>query len=132
MDAATSGEEIRRWLDEVWSRTEAAVILQGGEDGGPLAGRTLLGDVFDPDDLAELRALTTGGDFMNDICRCHGSLTVALLDADGEFIASGSYHGRSDIAWERGRFGNNLEVADPERLLDVLERHVGRSLRPPS
>ncbi|MFI6489700.1 hypothetical protein [Streptomyces sp. NPDC050564] len=56
---------------------------------------------------------------------------MALLDADGEFIASGSYHGRTDIAWERGRFGNNLEVADPERLLVFLERHAGRSLGPP-
>ncbi|GGN75746.1 hypothetical protein GCM10011579_056100 [Streptomyces albiflavescens] len=107
------------------------MILKHGDDGGPLAERRVLGEVFDRDGLAELRALTTTGEFLNDICRCHGSLTVALLDADGEFIASGSYHGRTDISWERGRFGNNLEVADPERLRAFLERRVGRSSGPP-
>ncbi|MER6352258.1 hypothetical protein ABT186_10495 [Streptomyces sp. NPDC001634] len=122
LDDVASGDEIRIWLDEVWGRTEAALVLEGGDDGGPLAERPVLGEVCDPEELAELRALTTAGDFLDDICRCYGSLTLALLDAEGEFIGSGSYHGRTDIAWERGRFRNNLQVADPAGLLDFLER----------
>lgn len=113
---------VRGWLDEVWGRTEAAVVLEGGENGGPLAERGLIGEVFDAEGLAELRALTTTGEFVDDICRCFGSVTIALLDAEGEFIGAGSVHGRTDVSWERGRFGNNLEVADPERLARFLER----------
>ncbi|MFE0514768.1 hypothetical protein [Streptomyces sp. NPDC058964] len=120
---ARAGDEIRVWLDDVWDRAAAAVILRGGDDAGPLARRPVLAEIYDDGTLAELRALTTTGDFSGDICRCHGSLTVALLDAHGEFIGSGSHHGRTDIAWERGRFRNNLEVADPGQLLAFLERH---------
>lgn len=116
-----NGDEIRAWLDDTWARTEAAVLLAGGE-GRPLAQRPIVGEVFDPAHLAELRELTTTGVFLDDICRCLGSLTVALLDADAEFIGSGSLHG-TDIAWERSRFRNNLEVAAPGPLLDFLERH---------
>ncbi|MGH1554515.1 hypothetical protein ACRAWF_29030 [Streptomyces sp. L7] len=118
-----SGAVVRDWLDDVWGRTEAAVVLGGGDDGGPLARRGLIGEVFDPEELAELRTLTTTGEFADDICRCHGSVTIALLDAEGEFIGSGSVHGETDVSWERGRFRNNLEVADPERLVGFLERH---------
>ncbi|WP_262059025.1 hypothetical protein [Streptomyces sp. STR69] len=118
-----NGPEIRDWLDEVWGRTEAAVVLEGGDYSGPLAGRRICGEVFDPEDVAELRALTTTGEFANDICRCHGSVTIALLDAEAEFIGSGSVHGETDVSWERGRFRNNLEVADPEGLVAFLERH---------
>ena len=114
---------VREWLDEVWARTEAAVVLRGGDDGGPLARRDILGEVFDSADLAELRSLTTAGEFQDDICRCHGSVTIALLDMDCEFIGSGSVHGQTDVSWERGRFRNNLEVAAPERLVAFLERH---------
>ncbi|WP_329258042.1 hypothetical protein OG223_36510 [Streptomyces sp. NBC_01478] len=117
-----NGAEVRDWLDEVWGRTEAAVVLAGGDDGGPLAKRGLIGEVFDPEELAELRTLTTTGTFADDICRCHGSMTIALLDAEGEFIGSGSVHGETDVSWERGRFRNNLEVADPEQLVGFLER----------
>ncbi|WP_406173684.1 hypothetical protein [Streptomyces sp. NBC_00996] len=56
MDEGTGGDEIRTWLEEAWGRTEAAVILQHGDDGGPLAERPVLGEVFDRDGLAELRA----------------------------------------------------------------------------
>ncbi|MFF4255981.1 hypothetical protein ACFY1L_32715 [Streptomyces sp. NPDC001663] len=118
-----SGEVVRAWLDEVWERAEAAVVLDGGDNGGPLAGRRVRGEVFDPEALAELRSLTTAGEFADDICRCHGGLTIALLDAEGEFIGSGSVHGETDVSWERGRFRNNLEVADPAGLVAFLERH---------
>ncbi|MFF7447021.1 MULTISPECIES: hypothetical protein [unclassified Streptomyces] len=121
MPEVTGGDEIRGWLARVWDRTEAALILEGGDDGGPLAGRRVLGEVTDPADLGELRTLTTAGDFLDDRCRCHGSLTIALLDVDAEFIGSGSYHGRTDVSW--ADFGNNLRVAEPERLLDFLTRY---------
>lgn len=117
------GAGIRDWLDAVWERAEAAVVLEGGDNGGPLAQRTVLGEVFGSEDLAELRALTTTGTFTDDICRCHGSVTIALLDAECEFIGGGSVHGETDVSWERARFRNNLEVADPERLVVFLERH---------
>ncbi|WP_405950755.1 hypothetical protein OG588_35115 [Streptomyces prunicolor] len=122
--SGANGAEILGWLDEVWARTAAAVVLEGGDNGGPLAERGLLGEVFDAEDLAGLRSLTTTGTFADDICRCHGRATIALLDADGEFIGSGSVHGGTDVSWERGRFHNNLEVADPERLAGFLERHA--------
>jgi hypothetical protein len=118
-----NGAEVRDWLDEVWGRTAAAVVLEGGDNGGPLAERGLIGEVFDAEELAELRILSTTGTFADDICRCLGSVTVALLDTEGEFIGSGSVHGATDLSWERGRFRNNLEVADPERLVAFLERH---------
>ncbi|MGX9886430.1 hypothetical protein [Streptomyces sp. NPDC002276] len=117
-----SGAEIRGWLDDVWGRTEAAVVLDGGDNGGPLAERGLIGEVFDAEGLAELRALTTTGTFMDDICRCFGSVTIALLDAEGEFIGSGSVHGLTDVSWEHDRFLNNLELTDPEKLVGFLER----------
>ncbi|MEV0736503.1 hypothetical protein AB0I51_11110 [Streptomyces sp. NPDC050549] len=81
-----------------------------------------MGEVFDAEELTELRALVTTGTFADDICRCHGSVTIALLDAEGEFIGSGSVHGRTDVSWECDRFRNNLEVADPERLVAFLTR----------
>ncbi|MEU2926604.1 hypothetical protein ABZ636_16405 [Streptomyces sp. NPDC007251] len=114
---------IRAWLAGAWSRTEAALILGGTALGTPLAGRPVVGEVFDRAGLAELRALTTTGEFLGDLCRCPGSPTVALLDADGAFIGSGALHGGRDISWERGRFRNNLTVADPDGLLAFLERH---------
>jgi len=118
-----SGDEIRVWLDDVWGRTEAAVVLARGDDGGPLARRRVLAEVYDDDALTELRELTTSGEFTGDICRCFGSLTVALLDARGDFIGSGSYHGQDALSWERGSFRNNLEVADPEGLDAFFRRH---------
>ncbi|WP_329349327.1 hypothetical protein OG226_16510 [Streptomyces sp. NBC_01261] len=120
--SGASGAEILGWLDEVWGRTAAAVVLEGGDNGGPLAERGLIGEVFDAEDLAELRTLTTTGTFADDICRCLGRVTIALLDTEGEFIGSGSVHGGTDVSWERDRFRNNLEVAAPERLVAFLER----------
>ncbi|MEV6510710.1 hypothetical protein [Streptomyces sp. NPDC051642] len=122
--SGANGAEILGWLDAVWGRTEAAVVLDGGDNYGPLAERRLMGEVFDAEDLAELRSLTTTGTFVDDICRCNGSVTIALLDTEGEFIGSGSVHGGTDVSWERGRFHNNLEVVDPERLAAFLERHA--------
>ncbi|WP_369249347.1 hypothetical protein [Streptomyces sp. R41] len=122
MPVSASGDEIRAWPDDTWARTEAAALLAGGE-GRPLAERSVVGEGFAPAPLTELRELTTTGVFLDDICRCLGSLTVALLDGDGEFIGGGSFHGGTDIAWEWSRFRNNLEVAAPGRLLDFLARH---------
>ncbi|MFB7337278.1 hypothetical protein FNH09_31775 [Streptomyces adustus] len=119
----TGGGETQRWLEDAWDRAEAAVVLVGGDDAGPLAGRRLLAEVYDDDALAELRELTTSGAFTGDICRCHGSLTVALLDAGGDFIGGGSCHGRDTVSWERGRFRDDLEVADPEGLSAFLHRY---------
>ena len=120
--SGASAAEILDWLDEVWGRTAAAVVLEGGDNYGPLAERGLIGEVFDAEELAELRSLTTTGAFIDDACRCFGSVTIALLDADGEFIGSGSVHGGTDVSWERDRFGNNLEVADPEQMVAFLGR----------
>ncbi|MCF3133445.1 hypothetical protein [Streptomyces olivochromogenes] len=126
-----SADEVRAWLDEVWDRTEAALILRGGDDAGPLGRRPVLAEIYDDDVLAELRVLTTTGDFTGDICRCHGSLTVGLLDARGDFLGGGSLHGETDVSWEPRRFRNNLAVADPAGLLAFLERHVAYPLKPP-
>ncbi|MGW1803665.1 hypothetical protein [Streptomyces sp. NPDC002078] len=60
-------------------------------------------EVFAPEELTELRAPTTTGEFTRDICRCPGSPTIALLDAAAEFIGAGGLHGGRDISWERGR-----------------------------
>lgn len=97
-------------------------MLRGGEDAGPLAGRPVVAGVFERDDLAQLRGLTTTGESPGDICRRFGSLAIALPDAEDECAGSGSHHGRTDIARERGRFGDNLEVADPAGPLALLER----------
>ncbi|MGV9247404.1 hypothetical protein [Streptomyces sp. NPDC003710] len=122
---AAGGDEIRAWLDEAWACSEAAVVLRGGEDAGPLAGRRVVAEVFEHDDLAQLRALTTTGESPGDIRRCFGSLTIALPDAEDECAGSVSHQGRTDIARERGRFGDNLEVADPAGPLAFPERLGG-------
>ncbi|MEU6668785.1 hypothetical protein [Streptomyces sp. NPDC046727] len=120
---AAAGTEIRAWLAEVWPRTEAALVLAGGDVGVPLADRPVLGEIFDDADLAELRGLAADGEFTGSVCRCPGSLTVALLGADGAVIGAASLHGGTDLAWERGRFRNNLEVADPQGLCAFLSRY---------
>ncbi|WP_338700810.1 hypothetical protein V2W30_27925 [Streptomyces sp. Q6] len=119
---ATGGTAIRAWLDDVWGRAEAAVLLAGGDTDVPLTERPVCGEVYDADALAELRALTTGGVFADDICRCLGGMTLVLLDAGGEFIARGSLHGPETVAWERARFRNNLDLTDPDGLRRFLER----------
>ncbi|MGP4045195.1 hypothetical protein [Streptomyces sp. 2A115] len=43
MTDSANGDGIGTWLDEVWARTEAAVILQGGDGGGPLVERRIRG-----------------------------------------------------------------------------------------
>ncbi|MFI5685016.1 hypothetical protein [Streptomyces sp. NPDC051636] len=82
------GDEIRRWLDGVRDRTEGVWILAGGDNGSPLARRPVVGEVHGPAGLAELRTLATTGEFLDGICRCFGSLTLALLDAGAEIIGS--------------------------------------------
>ncbi|GGS96533.1 hypothetical protein [Streptomyces cinerochromogenes] len=118
-----SGAEVRLWLAQAWPRAEAALVLAGGDVRASLADRPVLGEIFDDARLAELRHLATEGDFTDDICRCPGSLTVALLDARGLVIGSASLHGGTDLAWERGRFRNNLAVADPPGLRALLRRY---------
>ncbi|MGW3175651.1 hypothetical protein [Streptomyces sp. NPDC001153] len=121
--SATSGAEVRDRPARAWSRTEGVLILGGPDLGTPLAERPVAGEVLAPQELTELRALTTTGEFTGDICRRPGSPTIALLDAAGEFIGAGSLHGGQDISWERARFRNNLTVADPDALLAFAERH---------
>lgn len=111
------------WLDEVWERTDTVHILAGGEDGGPLADRTLLGWIDDPDDLARLRELSRTGAFTGSVCRCHGSLTLGLCDTDGELVGHASLHGTDTIAWNRARFRDDLEMSDPLGLALLLARN---------
>ncbi|MGW1164985.1 hypothetical protein [Streptomyces sp. NPDC002550] len=95
--SATSGAEVRDRPARAWSRTEGVLILGGPDLGTPLAERPVAGEVLAPQELTELRALTTTGEFTGDICRRPGSPTIALLDAAGEFIGAGSLHGGQDI-----------------------------------
>ncbi|GAA2771585.1 hypothetical protein GCM10010521_56670 [Streptomyces rameus] len=55
------GAGIRDWPAEVWARTEAALLLADGDTGAPLAGRPVLGEIFDDTDRTELRSLRTEG-----------------------------------------------------------------------
>ncbi|KUN81922.1 hypothetical protein AQJ66_22935 [Streptomyces bungoensis] len=123
---AADGAAVRARLAQARSRTAAALVLGGPDLGTPPAERPAVGEVFDPDGPAELRALTSTGTFTGGLRRCPGSPTVALLDADGAFVASGSPHGGRDISWERGRFRNNLTVADPGGPLALLDRYPGQ------
>ncbi|MFE5208531.1 hypothetical protein [Streptomyces sp. NPDC056600] len=126
---AAAEEAIRAWLEDVRSRAGAALLLAGGELGPPLDRRPVLAEVFDPGALAGLLALTTRGAFTGDVCRCLGSVTVALLDQDAEFTASASLHGTDTVSWERTRFRNDLTVADPAGLAAWLRR-AGLDLGP--
>ncbi|WP_053709966.1 hypothetical protein [Streptomyces sp. NRRL B-3648] len=119
----TDGAGIRAWPAQVWSRTEAALVLAGGDLRVPLADRPVLGEVFDDAALGELRGLATEGEFAGDICRCPGSLTVALLNAQGAVTGAAGLHGGTDLAWGRNRFRNNLAVADPQGLCAFLRRY---------
>ncbi|MFJ4525041.1 hypothetical protein ACIP4Y_29500 [Streptomyces sp. NPDC088810] len=51
---AAGGPAIRAWLAQVWPRTEAALVLAGGDVRVPLAGRPVLGEIFDDAGLADL------------------------------------------------------------------------------
>ncbi len=114
---------IRVWLDDAWARTRLVQVLAGGEGDGPLSGRRVLGRIESPDALAELRVVTSDGSFSGDICRCPGGLTLSLHDADGEFVGRGTLHGGGAVAWERARFRDNLEIADPLGLALLLAEH---------
>lgn len=104
---------IRDWLGDVWSRTHVVQIVAGGEDGGPLAGRTVLAEIRSASSVDALRTLITAGHFTGDICRCHGGPTVVLRDASGQALASAGIHGYGSVSWDRSRFRNDLTVADP-------------------
>ncbi|WP_448318108.1 hypothetical protein, partial [Streptomyces sp. CO7] len=125
---AAAGDAVRAWLEDVWSRAGAALLLPGGELGPPLDRRPVLAEVFDPGALAGLRELTTGGTFTGDICRCHGHATLVLLDQDAEIAATASLHGTDTVAWQRARFRNDLEVADPTALTAWLRRAAPAAL----
>ncbi|GAA4891968.1 hypothetical protein ACFPM3_17560 [Streptomyces coeruleoprunus] len=114
---------VEEWFDGVWARTRLVRVLAGGEDAGPLGTRPLLGSVESDDALAELRALSTRGAIGDDTCRCHGSLTIALHDAEGDLLGRASLHGMDALLWEGGRFCGNLDVADPVGLVLFLARH---------
>ncbi|MET9610581.1 hypothetical protein ABZZ17_36815 [Streptomyces sp. NPDC006512] len=111
------------WFDGVWGAAALVRVLAGGEDGGPLERRPLLGRVESAGDLAELRALSTTGTHTGDLCRCHGSVTFALHDADGGLLGRASLHGTDGVLWEGGRFGGLLEAADPVGLSLFLARY---------
>ncbi|MEU8515759.1 hypothetical protein AB0C76_29905 [Kitasatospora sp. NPDC048722] len=113
------GHPVREWLDDAWARTRIVQVIAGGEGEGRLSGRDVLGWIEGPDELAQLRALTAEGRFTGDVCRCPGSVTLSLHDADGEPVGSGTVHS-TDVAWERARFRDNLTVADPVGLMLFL------------
>ncbi|MFI7490823.1 hypothetical protein ACIBXA_20820 [Micromonospora echinaurantiaca] len=104
------------WLSEVWPRTRAVRVLDGGLDGGPLAERAVLAETRDPARLARMRRLTTVGRFTGDVCRCLGGPTLALYDAADTLLGSATLHGHGSVSWERSRFADDLEVAEPEAL----------------
>ncbi|MGC4755430.1 hypothetical protein [Micromonospora trifolii] len=104
------------WLDDVWSQAHAVQIVEGGEDGGPLAGRETLAELPDAESVDTARALTTTGRFTGDICRCHGGPTFVLRDVAGEVLASAGVHDHGSVSWDRSRFRNDLVAADPAAL----------------
>ncbi|MEU4771173.1 hypothetical protein [Micromonospora sp. NPDC023644] len=104
------------WLSDAWARTRAVRVLDGGLDGGPLADRAVLAELTDPDRLARARELTTGGRPTGDICRCTGDVTLALYDAQDRPVGSAGIHGHGSVSWERTRFADDLEVAEPAAL----------------
>jgi hypothetical protein len=111
---------IGEWLDEVWSRADVVQVVAGGEDAGALTRRAVLAEM---PSSAALRTLTTAGRFTGDICRCHGGPTIVLRDASGEALARASVHGYGSVSWERTRFRDDLEVADPAGLHLLLAEH---------
>jgi hypothetical protein len=105
-----------KWLDDVWSRTHTVQVVEGGEDGGPLPGRTILAELSDSATVDAARALTANGRFLGDICRCRGGPTIVLRAAGGQVLASAGIHGHGSVSWERSRFRGDLAVADPAAL----------------
>ncbi|MFI8105776.1 hypothetical protein [Streptomyces sp. NPDC086023] len=114
---------VEGWLAEVWARTRLVQVLAGGEGADPLDERPLLGWIEGAGPLAELRSLSTRGRFTGGVCRCPGGFTLSLHDAGGEPLGRASLHGVDSVSWERGRFGDDLEVADPVGLALLLARH---------
>ncbi|MFJ7158734.1 hypothetical protein ACIQUQ_27850 [Streptomyces sp. NPDC101118] len=111
------------WLAEVWARTRLVQVLAGGEGTDPLDERPLLGWIEGAGPLAELHSLSTPGRFTGDVCRCPGGFTLSLHDADGEPLGRATLHGVDTVSWERGRFGDDLVVADPVGLALLLARY---------
>jgi hypothetical protein len=104
------------WLSDVWARTRTVWILSGGLADGPLDDRELLAELVDPDQLSRARELTTNGRFTGDICRCLGGPTLALYDVDDQILGSATLHGHGSVSWERDRFADDLDVAEPTAL----------------
>ncbi|MFF5802766.1 hypothetical protein [Streptomyces sp. NPDC012746] len=114
---------VEEWFDETWARARLVQVLAGGEQTVPLDARPELGRVESAGGLAELRALSTRGDITDDVCRCLGSLTLALRDAEGLLLARASLHGGDALLWDGGRRCGNLELGDPLGLALLLARH---------
>ncbi|MBV1855574.1 hypothetical protein [Catellatospora tritici] len=115
MDMAEPSAAVRQWLARAWSAATRVALLAGGEDAPPVANRPVLARVDDPVALDRLRRLTTTGTFAGDVCRCPGDLTIALYGEDGALLGAATVHG-DRLSWERGRFGDDLVLADPVRL----------------
>jgi hypothetical protein len=106
-------------LERVWSRARVVQVVDGGEFDGPIPDRTVLATL--PVDAA--RTLTTEGRFTGDICRCPGGLTIVLRDGTDRILAGGSLHGYGRVSWERSRWRDDLDVADPAGLHILLAAH---------
>jgi hypothetical protein len=111
------------WLDDVWSRAHVAQIVEGGEDAGPIADRSVLAELRATTSITAARRLTTYGRFTGDICRCHGGPTIVLYDATQQVLATAGIHGHGSVSWERSRFRNDLLVSDPIELHLFLAEH---------
>lgn len=104
------------WLAETWGQTRTVRVLAGGLYDGPLIDRAVLAEIVDPARLATARQLTTNGVFTGGTCRCPGSLTLALYDVDGRVLGGATLHGHGSISWERSRFADDLDIAEPTAL----------------
>ncbi|WP_159079615.1 hypothetical protein [Plantactinospora sp. BC1] len=111
MQTGREEASIQVWLDEVWSRARRVVVLQGGEGEPPTGERQTLAVIEDGASLNRIREWTTAGEFVADICRCPGDLTLVLYDSESSAIGSASLH-PDRVAWERSIFLSDLCGAD--------------------
>jgi hypothetical protein len=75
--------------------------------------------------------LTTVGRLTHGICRCQGGPTLVLRGHDDGVLGSASLHRYGRVSWDRPRFGNDLDVADPTGLLNTGTQGGSRLYRLP-